>query len=153
MISRSPSRVTPGESVRLADRWSERIAAFAAIRATGGTHRLDHPLLKFLLFPLLPALPAFRLHQHIAFGGTFGEYYTFGLAAWLGGLLIWWAAWSIGLMLFAAAQRIAIEASTVIALQLHAAHAGAIHRALEMFMRAVYFLGVPAWLLLRVLAD
>jgi apolipoprotein N-acyltransferase len=142
-----------GAGVRLADRWSERVADFAAIRAAAGTHRLDHPLLKFLIFPLLPALPAFRLHQHIAFGGTFGEYYTYGLAAWLGGLLIWWAAWSLGLMLFAAAQRIAVEVITALLLRWRPARAIEGRRTLSGLMRVAYYLGVPALLLLRVVAD
>jgi apolipoprotein N-acyltransferase len=102
---------------------------------------------------LLPALPAFRLHQHIAFGGTFGEYYTYGLAAWLGGLLIWWAAWSLGLMLFAAAQRIAVEVITALLLRWRPARAIEGRRTLSGLMRVAYYLGVPALLLLRVVAD
>ncbi len=71
-----------GSAARLDDDHSRRIADFAAARAAA-SHRpwLDHPLVKFVLFPLIAALPAFRLHQHIAFGGTFGEYYTYGLTA------------------------------------------------------------------------
>ncbi|HJV72671.1 MAG TPA: apolipoprotein N-acyltransferase, partial [Noviherbaspirillum sp.] len=37
--------------------------------------RLGHPFMKFVLFPFVLAIPAFRLHQHIAFGSGFGEYY------------------------------------------------------------------------------
>ena len=65
---------------------------------------LGHAGIKFGLFPLVLALPAFRLHQYIAYGGTFGEFYTFGLQAYLTTFLLWWAAWAIGVVLCAAAQ-------------------------------------------------
>ena len=76
---------------------------------------LDRPLVKFGLFPLLLAIPAFRLHQHIAYGSTFGEYHTFGLQAYLTTFALWWAAWAIGVVLCAAALRAAIEAGTLAA--------------------------------------
>lgn len=114
--------------------------------------RLDHPLLKFALFPLVPALPAFRLHQHIAYGGTFGEYYTFGLKAYLTGLLIWWASWAIKLVLFAAALRAAIEAGTLLTVVLRHERAIAVRKALEFLGRAIFYLGLPVWLLFRLLS-
>ena len=109
-------------------------------------------LLGFALFPLLPAAVAFRLHQVIAFGGPFGEYYTYGLKAWLTGALIWWASWSIGLMLFAAALRVAIEATTLLVLPLSRARRLAVRDALSWLARIAYYLGVPAWLAWRLLS-
>ena len=132
---------------------SQRIAEYAAARAAAARSWLDHPLVKFAAFPLLPALPAFRLHQHIAFGGTFGEYYTYGLKAWLLGLLIWWVAWSIGLMLFAALLRIVVEIGTLLALWWRPASAVEIRRLLEWLARLTFYLGVPAWLLVRIVAG
>ena len=111
--------------------------------------RLDHPLVKFVLFPLLPAVPAFRLHQHIAFGGTFGEYYTYGFAAWLTGLLIWWAAWSIGLMIFAAALRIVVETGHLAALP-WPARAAAVRRTLAALSRVAFYAALPVLLVFRV---
>jgi apolipoprotein N-acyltransferase len=108
---------------------------------------------KFALFPLLLALIAFRLHQVIAFGGTFGEYYSYGLAAYLTGLLIWWASWSIGLMLFAAVLRVAIETAVVFAMALRYAHTAALRDALEWLGRSAFYLGVPAWLAWRLLST
>lgn len=141
-----------GSPVRLAGAASTRLADYATARALAIWPRLDHPLVKFVLFPLLPALPAFRLHQRIAFGGTFGEYYTYGLAAWLTGLLVWWAAWSIGLMLFAAALRIVVE--TAHGSVLHwPARARAVRRTLMTLSRAVFYVGLPAWLAVRLLAG
>lgn len=135
------------------DQHSRRIADYATARATAARRWLDHPLVKFALFPLVPALPAFRLHQHIAFGGTLGEYYTYGLKAWLIGLLIWWAAWSIGLMLFAAALRIGGEACTLLAQRWRPAQLVDFRYRLEWLLRLVFYFGVPAWLLLRIVVG
>lgn len=142
-----------GSPLRWAGPGDDSRATYAANRAANTQRWLDHPVIKFVLFPLLPALPAFRLHQHIAFGGTFGEYYTYGLKAWLSGLAIWWVAWSIGLMLFAAGLRIVIEAC-VIGLSLGwRSRARDTRRTLERLGRAIFYLGVPAWLVFRLLAG
>ncbi|MGN7918456.1 apolipoprotein N-acyltransferase [Lysobacter sp. 22409] len=137
--------------------WEGRFAAGRAdlIQARADAHRrrLDHPLVKFALFPLLLALVAFRLHQVIAFGGAFGEYYSYGLAAYLTGLLIWWASWSIGLMLFAAVLRVAIETVVMLAMALRYAQAAALRDALEWLGRLAFYLGVPAWLAWRLLST
>lgn len=130
-----------------------RIAELAALRAAEPRRWLDRALVKFVLFPLLPALRAFRLHQHIAYGGTFGEYYTYGLTAYLSGLLIWWVSWAIGVMLVAAALRVAIEIVTVLALTLRPTRAPDVRRALELLGRLAYCVGLPAWLMLRLLAN
>lgn len=137
--------------------WEGRFAAGRAdlIQSRDDAHRrrLDHPPVKFALFPLLLALVAFRLHQVIAFGGAFGEYYSYGLAAYLTGLLIWWASWSVGLMLFAAVLRVAIETVVVLAMALRYAHAAALRDALEWLGRLAFYLGVPAWLAWRLLST
>lgn len=137
-------------------RWEGRFAAawaeWVEARADARRPRLDHPLIKFALFPLLLALIAFRLHQVIAFGGTFGEYYSYGLGAYLTGLLIWWASWSIGLMLFAAVLRVAIEAAVAVFVAVRSAHAADVRDGLEWLGRAAFYLGVPAWLGWRLLA-
>jgi apolipoprotein N-acyltransferase len=136
-----------------------------------GRHRwLDAPWLKLGLFPLLPALVAFHLHQVIAFGGPFGEWLTFGFSAWFKALLLWWASWVLGLCLLAAALRALVEAAAlaVLALQgfaagravaagqaaagLPSAHsASPLRDVMEWGLRALHYLGVPVWLLLRVL--
>lgn len=128
------------------------MADYATARARAAWPRLDHPLVKSVLFPLLAALPAFRLHQHIAFGGTFGEYYTYGLAAWLTGLLVWWGAWSIGLMLFAAALRGIVEAGHLAVLH-WPTRAAAVRRTLAALSRVVFYVGLPAWLAVRLLVG
>ena len=134
-------------------RWADGLAELAQTRADARRPRLDHGLAKFALFPLLLALVAFRLHQIIAFGGVLGEYYTFGLRAYLSGLLIWWASWSIGLMLFAAALRIAIETVVVSAVALRSANTAAVRDAMEWLGRLAFYVGVPIWLALRLLSS
>ncbi|GJI91266.1 hypothetical protein RugamoR1_44290 [Rugamonas sp. R1(2021)] len=64
--------------------------------------KLDLPLAKFVLLPLALAIPAFHLHQHIAYG----EYYSFGLKAYLVAFALRWAAWSIGGVLSAAIEAV-----------------------------------------------
>ena len=78
-----------------------RTTAYAHSRLAVRRGRFDRPLSKFVLFPLALAIPAFRLHQHIAYGSTFGEYLTFGLNAYVTAFALWWAAWSIGVVLCA----------------------------------------------------
>ncbi len=134
----------------LAGGLSGLVSAYARARLAAPRHRmLDHPVLKFVLFPLVPALPAFRLHQHIAFGGTFGEYHTYGLQAYLTAFGIWWASWAIGLVIFAAALRGIIEAGTWLSLALRVESAIEIRRTLEFLGRLLFYVGVPAWLLIR----
>lgn len=139
-----------GSPVAFGDTAAHRHALRASVRAAAHRRWLDHAGLKFVLYPLLLALPAFRLHQVIAFGGTFGEWYTFGAQAWFAGLAIWWAAWSLGLMLLAAVLRAGSEAVTRLALWWRPDNALRWRRACEWVGRCVYYLGVPAWVLLRV---
>lgn len=111
--------------------------------------RLGHPLLKFALLPTVLALGAFRLHQHIAYGSSFGEYYTFGLKAYAISFGLWWAAWLIGVVLCAAALRAAIEVGTLLAGVLWPAHTIRVRYALQNLGLAMLYIGMPAWLLLR----
>lgn len=127
--------------------------AAARARADAPRWRIDHPWFKFGLFPLLLALPTFRLHQHIAYGGTFGEYYNFGLQAYLLALLIWWASWSLGMTLFGALLRVLVELGSLAMLLLRPRHASGTRSLLLGAARALYFIGAPAWLAWRLLAG
>lgn len=130
------------------------LPALAEDRTRAQRPRLDHPLLKFGLFPLVPALVAFRLHQIIAFGGLFGEWLTYGPLAWLNGLAIWWGAWSLGLMLLAGALRVVVEGINALALPfVGATRRIVIREASEWLARGVIYLGVPTWLVLRLLGE
>lgn len=112
---------------------------------------LAHPLTRFVLLPFLIAIPAFRLHQHIAYGSTFGEWLTFGAQAWLTGFALWWAGWAIAIAIVAAVLRMAIEAATLVTLRLQPDLALPARRLFERLGLALLFLGPPAWWLARVL--
>jgi apolipoprotein N-acyltransferase len=101
----------------------------------------------------LLALPAFRLHQHIAYGGTLGEYLSFGLAAYVKGFALWWAAWAIGVLACAAVLRTATEAGTLLAVVARPARAGEVRRWLEQGALVALYLGLPVWLLLQLLSN
>ena len=128
-------------------------ARHASARQAARAGRLGRPLAKFGVLPLLLAVPAFRLHQHIAYGATFGEYLTFGLRAYVTTFALWWAAWVIGVVLCAAAVRAAIETATLAGVALAPARAVGARRVLEGLGLAALYVGLPAWLLLRILGN
>jgi apolipoprotein N-acyltransferase len=129
--------------------------ATAYARACAAIRRgwLETPWAKFVLFPLLLAIPAFRLHQHIAYGGAFGEYTLLGPRAYLDTFVLWWAAWAIGVVLCAAALRTAIEAGTLAGAVLRPDRAVDARRCLERLGLVALYLGLPAWLAVRVLGT
>jgi apolipoprotein N-acyltransferase len=127
--------------------------AYAQARHAPRPARLARPIAKFVLFPLVLALPAFRLHQHIAYGSGFGEYYSFGLKAYLTTFGLWWAAWAIGVVICAAALRAAIEAATLATVLLRPAEAAGVRSALERLGLVTLYLGLPAWLLARLVLS
>jgi apolipoprotein N-acyltransferase len=130
--------------------------AHAMLAARADRHRwawLAHPVMKFVLLPLLFAIPAFRLHQHIAYGGSFGEWQTFGAQAWLIGFGLWWAAWIIGVAIAAAVLRAGIEGATVLTLALKPSALVPARRLFERVGLVVLYLGLPAWLMARVLMN
>lgn len=129
------------------------LAAWSQARAATTRAWLDHPAVKFGLLSLLLALPAYRLHQHIAYGSSFGEVYSFGLPAYLKGLLLWWAAWAVGVAMAAAVLRAVIEAGTLLAAAAAPGRAVALRRGLERAGLALLYLALPAWLAWRALSG
>ncbi|MFZ5637286.1 MAG: apolipoprotein N-acyltransferase [Pseudomonadota bacterium] len=142
-----------GATTALAEAAQTHAVAWARVRASAKRRWFDHPVLKFVVFPLVPALPAFRLHQYIAYGGTFGEYHAYGLKAYLVALGLWWASWAIGLLLFAAALRVVIELGTLLALASRPQRATEARRWLERLGRLLFYVGVPAFLAIRLLSG
>jgi len=139
-----------GATPALADSQKGFMSAYTHVRANVVRWRMDHFALKYIVYPLVPALPAFRLHQHIAFGGTFGEYYTYGLKAYVLAFLIWWASWAIGMALFGALLRVIIETGTALSMVLRRESAADVRHWLEMIARLLFFVVVPAWLLINI---
>ena len=117
------------------------------LRPRRGLQRAE---LKFLLLPLLLALPAFLLHQHIAYGSWVGEWHSFGPLAYARALGLWWAAWAVGVLVCAALLRVAIEVAMALVTRLRPAWQARVRRQLERAGLALIYLGLPAWLALRM---
>jgi len=116
---------------------------YACARVRTGTWRWWHYALKFVLFPLAPAGLLFNAHQHIAYGGTLGEYYLFGLRSYLETFALYWITTVIDLVLWAATWRLAGECAALLAAWLAPARAAGERRAVEIICRLAYYLGVP----------
>ena len=102
-----------------------------------------------MLFALVPTLPLFRVHQIIAYGGAFGEYYQYGLNAYLAGFAIYWATLTIYLMVYAAALRVPVELLAVGSAALAPQHASGVRRVAQSAATVLYYVGVPAAVILR----
>lgn len=144
--------VVAGASPSLREGLATRAAAYTSALATCAVHRLDRLWLKFGVYSLVPAIPAFRLNQWITYGGTFGEYYTFGLKAYLLAFAIWWSSWAFNLVMIAAGIRAVVEAVAMLAAAASPAWAGPVRRGMEVAQRATFYVGVPLWIALRFMA-
>ena len=111
--------------------------------------RWDHPLLKFVVFALVPTLPLFRLHQYLAYGGTFGEYYQHGLKAYLLGFGLHWLLSAIHLVLYAAVLRGITEVVALTAAWVAPSREARVRLAAELWHRILYYGAVPVFLILR----
>jgi hypothetical protein len=124
---------------------------YAAAKSASCPSGWGHIVLKFVLFSLFPALVLFNAHQHIAYGGTFGEYYLLGLRSYLGTFLIYWATTGIYLVLYAGVWRALAEAVSLAAAWVARVYAEPTRRIAEHVCRAAYYGGVPLLLLIRFL--
>jgi len=127
--------------------WAARYAQ--AVLRPRGNRFLHHALAKFVALPFLLAIPAFRLHQHIAFGGGLGEVQIFGLVAYAKGFGLWWAAWAMGVVMVAALLRSIIETVTLAVALRRPARVLEVRRGLERLGLAALYLGIPVWLAWR----
>lgn len=115
-------------------------------RTRGAPRRWWQQLLQFPVLALVPALPVFRLHQWIAFGDTFGEYYTYGLQAYLLAFAVQWWTFTIHLVLYAAVLRTLAELVVLAVAWLAPERAPAARRILERAYWILYVVAVPAFL-------
>jgi apolipoprotein N-acyltransferase len=127
------------------------VLLYAHAKATGRARRLAYCLAKFPGFALLPAAILFYTHQSIAHGGPFGEYYTFGLRAYLTTFAVYWGTITIYLVLFASVWRGAAEIACLLAAWLAPTSAAAVRRWTERGCALLYYGGVPVILALRYL--
>ena len=72
--------------------------------------------------------------------------------AYLKAFALWWAAWAMGTVLCAAVLRALTEAGAIASVLVHPQSAVDARRWLERLGLAALYLGLPAWLLLRLLA-
>ncbi|QPF76774.1 apolipoprotein N-acyltransferase [Roseateles sp. DAIF2] len=131
---------------------AQGLALYLRSRPSPSPGGLGRPWVKYLVFPFLLALPAFRLHQHIAYGSGLGEYYSFGLAAYLKGFSLWWAAWAMAVALSAAALRLLVELALLGGALLRPGRLAPLRTWAERLALAALYLGLPGWLLLRALS-
>jgi apolipoprotein N-acyltransferase len=138
-----------GESPRLAD--AARHPCFVSSRARAGSVAASwhHLLLKFPVFALVPTIPLFRVHQIIAYGGAFGEYYLYGIRAYLTAFFLYWGTLTIYLLAFAAALRIPVEIVSIACSWANPRRAAGARQLLERAAAVVYYAGVPLAVALR----
>ena len=124
-------------------------AASPALPAAARPTFWAHPACKFGLLPLVLAGVAFRLHQHIVFGGTWGEWQSLGPQAFLSGFALWWATWLMGVVLCAAVLRAALEGVCWLVQRARPDTAAALRPLLERLSLGLLYAGLPLWLLFR----
>jgi len=124
---------------------------YATLRQRRPRRLLDHPLFKFPGFSLLPTAVLFNAHQHIAYGGSLGQYYLEGLVPWLQTLGEYWATVCVYMLLYASACRVAAEGIALLAARAGSARAARARRAVEIACGGLYYAGVPALVLARFL--
>jgi hypothetical protein len=127
------------------------ILAWARARAARRPPRWYHLATKFPLFALLPTALLFNVHQHIAYGGLFGEWYLLGAGSWFQTLAVYYLTVTIYLVLFASLWRGLGEAVALLGTAVAPARAAGVRRAVEVACRVLYFGGVPVLLLVRFL--
>jgi apolipoprotein N-acyltransferase len=133
------------------DRISRHPTLLYARSKVRAASRFDHPLFKYVLFALVPAVPLFRLRQILAYGGAFGEYYHFGLKAYLLGFGIHWVLYGIYLLMYASLLRTVAEPVALGAAWIVPSCESGTRRVCEIVQRVLYFGGVPIVLILRFL--
>lgn len=109
-------------------------------------------LLKFVVFGAAPAAVLLYTHQHIAYGGTFGQYYLEGPAAYFSTLFQYWATTVIYLVSYASYLRAVAEVVVWTAGALRPGWATGARRVVEVACGLAYWGGVPVLLALRYLA-
>jgi hypothetical protein len=111
----------------------------------------DKATFKFGLFPLIPTGIMFRAHQYITFGGPFGEYDTFGLAAYLRTFALYWVSFTTGLLLYAGFWRILAELLAFALTWLLPSRARGARLTAEWLCRLAYYVAFPVLMAQRFL--
>jgi apolipoprotein N-acyltransferase len=126
--------------------------AYARARATRDRRWWSSPLVAIGLASLVPAAIAFNAHQHIAFGGSLGEYHLIGLRAWLSTALLYELTSALYLVLWWGTFSIAVEACSFAGAHASPPRAPRLRRVAERAGAALYYASIPALLALRFLS-
>ena len=126
--------------------------AYAGAKAACTRRRWYHWLGRYVVFALGPTAVLFNAHQHIAYGGTFGQYYLVGLAAYARTFAVYWSTVVIYLALYASVWRAGADGVSLLAAWVAPARARAVRRATELACQVGYYGGVPVLLALRFMA-
>lgn len=124
------------------------IAVWAHARGRGPT--VAGALGKFAAFALPPAAVFWNLHQHIAYGGTLGQYYLEGAGPWLTTFATYWATVIVYLVLYAGVWRGVGELIALVAAAVAPARAAPVRQVIEVLLGVAYYAGVPALVALRL---
>jgi apolipoprotein N-acyltransferase len=119
--------------------------------ATRPRRRWRHALAKFAGFGTIPACILVYTHQHIAYGGTWGQWYLESPSAWLATFAQYWGTTVVLLASYAGLWRAAAEAVVWLVAAAARERAGAVRRAAEAACAVAYYAGVPVLLALRYL--
>lgn len=125
---------------------------YAAERAPRPDRPIPRLLARYPLFALVPGAVLFNLHQHIAYGGALGEWYSVGPSAYLRTFAVHWATTTAYLVLYASAWRSLAEGLCFAAACIAPERLPSLRRRIEIAIRVLYYGGVPALLALRLLA-
>jgi hypothetical protein len=131
---------------------SSPLATYARARCAAGLASWRHLFFKFGIFPLLPAVIFFRLHQYITHGSAFGEYQSHGLDAYLSTFAFYWIMMVVYLLFYASVWRILVEGASLASAWIRPSFAVTVRRWAERGALILYYGGVPALVGLRFLA-
>jgi hypothetical protein len=128
------------------------LTAFAHARATVIRQRWYHLALKFVLFPLVPAVLMFQLNQRITYGGPFAQYHMYGLGPYLQSFFTYWTYFTALLVLFASIWRVLAELVAFAAVWITPRRARGVRRFVEVASAVLYYGGfcsLVAWKFLQ----
>ena len=111
------------------------------------------PLLKFVALGIVPASILFYTHQHIAYGGTFGQYYLESPQAYFRTFAEYWATTSILLISYASFWRAPAELAVWLTAAVAPSQTNLARKAAETVCALAYYAGIPILLALRYLAE
>src|SRR6185436_19328999 len=121
--------------------------------ATRRARRWYGPLVKFGVLGVLPASVLFYTHQHIAYGGTFGQYYLESPRAYFTTFAEYWATTAILLVSYASLWRAAAELAVWTVATIARSRTETARSVVEVVCALAYYGGIPLLLALRYLAG